>query len=343
VTIAEPNMPAADALADPGVLRDEACLEFSGTHAVRVRGGVAVLPWRDQYVAAVAGGLAAQATAEGLPAGAFAQAIVHLQKGRAATGVDLATAWALLPQGGRLVICGDNDLGIASFAKRLGEELGQAGETVANRGHGRIVSFIRNEHAGPQIPPHTTVPLLPGGSDEAAGAELHVTPGVFSGDGIDDGTALLLSCMTLMPPPERVIDLGCGAGHLAIAALVRWPRCQAELADGDFRAVMCARANLARLGLAERSQVQWWDAREPLVVGDCDLGLMNPPFHTGTAVDLAPASAMFKAMSGALRLGSRALVVANRTLPYENELATLGEVRTVRQDSGFKVLELRRG
>lgn len=336
-------MSAADALADPGVLRDEACLEFSGTQAVRLRGGVAVLPWRDQYLAAVAGGLAAQPTIEGLPAGAFAQAIVHLQKGRAATGVDLATVWSLLPHGGRLLICGDNDLGITSFTKRIGEELGQTGETLANRSHGRIVCFVRDGHVGPQIPPGTTVPLLPNGSDEAAGAEIHVAPGVFSGDGIDDGTALLLSCMALMPPPERVIDLGCGAGHLAIAALVRWPRSHAELADGDNRAVVCARANLARLGLAERAQVQWWDAREPLVVGECDLGLINPPFHTGTAVDLAPANAMFKAVHGALRPGSRALVVANRTLPYENELAALGDVRTVRQDSGFKVLELRRG
>lgn len=336
-------MAAADALADAGVLSAEACLEFAGTDAVRLRGGVAVLPWRDQYLAAVAAGLAAQPTADGLPAGAFAQAVVHLQKGRAATAVDLAMAWSLLAHDGRLLVCGDNDLGIASFAKRIGEELGQAGETVANRGHGRIVRFIRDGQAGPQAPAGTSVPLLPGGSDEAAGAELRVAPGVFSSDGIDDGTALLLSCLSLMPPPERIVDLGCGAGHLAIAGLVRWPRSRAELADGDHRAVLCARANLERLGLAERAQVQWWDAREPLAVAECDLGLLNPPFHTGTAVDLAPASAMFKALHGVLRRGCRALVVANRTLPYENELGALGEVRTVRQDSGFKVLELRRG
>lgn len=336
-------MAAADALGDDGVLSPEPCLEFAGTQALRLRGGVAVLPWRDQYLAAVAAGLAAQPTSEGIPAGAFAQTVVHVQKGRAATAVDLASAWSLLALNGRLLVCGDNDLGIASFAKRIGEELGQTGETVANRGHGRIVRFIRDAHPGPQVPVTTNVPLLPGGSDEAAGAELHVAPGVFSGDGLDEGTALLLSCLSLMPPPERVVDLGCGAGHLAIAALVRWPRSRAELADGDHRAVLCARANLERLGLAERAQVHWWDAREPLTVGDCDLGLLNPPFHSGTAVDLAPANAMFKTVHATLRSGCRALVVANRTLPYENELAALGEVRTVRQDSGFKVLELRKG
>lgn len=335
-------MAAADALADAGVLRPEPSVEFSGTVAVRLHGGVAVLPWRDQYLAAIAAGLAAQPAVDGLPAGAFSQVVVHLQKGRAATTADLAAGWQLLPMGGRLLICGDNDLGIASFAKRIGEELGQAGETVANRGHGRIVRFERTAHAGPQPPLPGRVPLLPE-SDEAAGAELQVDAGVFSGDGLDDGTALLLSCLPLMPPPERIIDLGCGAGHLAIAGLVRWPRSQADLADGDHRAVLCARANLARLGLAERAQVQWWDAREPLTIAEGDLGLLNPPFHTGTGVDLAPARAMFRSLHGALRRGCRALVVANRTLPYEQELAALGEVRTVRQDSGFKVLELRRG
>lgn len=336
-------MAAAEALADAGVLGPQACLEFAGSDAVRLRGGVAVLPWRDRYLAAIAAGLAAQPSPEGLPAGAFPQAVVHLQKGRAATTVDLAHAWSLLPQGGHLLMCGDNDLGIISFAKRVGEELGQPGEVLANRGHGRIVRFVRDGHPGPQIPPSTSVPLLPGGSQEAAGAELMVAPGVFSGDGIDDGTALLLSCLSLMPPPERIVDIGCGAGHLGIAALVRWPRSQAMLADGDHRAVLSAKANLERLGLAERAQVQWWDAREPLGITDCDLGLLNPPFHTGTAVDLAPAAAMFKVLHGTLRHGCRALIVANRTLPYENALAALGEVRTVRQDSGFKVLELRRG
>jgi 16S rRNA (guanine1207-N2)-methyltransferase len=242
------SMAAADALADDGVLSAEACLEFSGETAVRLRGGVAVLPWRDRFLAAVAAGLAVQPSSDGLPAGAFAQCVVHLQKGRAATMADLAAAWELLPQGGRLLLCGDNDLGIASFAKRIGEELGQPGEVAANRGHGRIVRFVRDGHAGPPAPAGTSVPLLPG-SDEAAGAELRVAPGVFSADGLDDGTALLLSCLPLMPPPERIIDLGCGAGHLAIAGLVRWPRSSAELADGDHRAVLCAPANLERLGL----------------------------------------------------------------------------------------------
>ena len=335
-------MSAVEALEDPGVLLAEPCLEFGGSRAVEARGGIAVLPWRDTFLAAVAAGLAAQPLADGIPVGAYGQAVVHLQKGRAATVADLAAAWRLLPLGGRLLVCGDNDLGIATFLKRLGEDLGQPSELVANRAHGRIACFQRGERPPPEVPASTDVPLLPPAARGEPGADvmLAVAPGVFSADGLDGGTAALLGCLSQCPPPQRVLDLGCGAGHLAIAALVRWPRCVAVLADGDHRAVVCATANLARLGLAERAQVAWWDAREAAPARAIDLALVNPPFHRGQAVDLAPAKAMFRALGEALAPGGRALVVANRTLPYERDLASLGRVHVARQDSGFKVIQL---
>lgn len=335
-------MSAAEALDDAGVLLAEPCLEFGGSHAVAARGGIAVLPWRDAYLAAVAAGLAAQPVPEGIPVGAYGQAVVHLQKGRAATLAQMAAAWRLLPPGGRLLVCGDNDLGIATFLKRTGDELGQPAEILANRAHGRIACFRRGDRPPPDVPTAADVPLLPAGLRGEPGADiaLGVAPGVFSADGLDGGTAALLGCLSQCPPPGRILDLGCGAGHLAIAALVRWPRSVAVLADGDHRAVVCATANLVRLGLEARAQVVWWDAREPAPARDIDLALMNPPFHSGQAVDLAPAKAMFRALGEALAPGGRALVVANRTLPYERDLSALGRVHVARQDSGFKVIQL---
>jgi len=333
---------AVEAIDDAGVLRAEPCLEFGGSRAVAARGGIAVLPWRDAYLAAIAAGLAAQPVADGIPVGAYRQAVVHLQKGRAATVADIVAAWRLLPPGGRLLVCGDNDLGIATFLKRIGEDLGQPGELVANRAHGRIAGYLRGDRPPPPMPPNVDVPLLPASARGEPGADvmLAVAPGVFSADGLDGGTAALLGCLSQCPPPGRVLDLGCGAGHLAVAALVRWPRCTALLADGDHRAVVCATANLARLGLADRAQVVWWDAREPAPARAIDLALVNPPFHSGPAVDLAPAKAMFRALGEALAPGGRALVVANRTLPYERDLTNLGRVHVARQDSGFKVIQL---
>lgn len=337
-------MPAREALGDPGVLLSEPCLEFGEVEAIRRAGGFAVMPWRGPWLRAQAEGLAVANDPVGVAVGAYRQAVVHLQKGRAATMADLCQAWRLLPLGGRLLVCGDNDLGITSFVKRLGEELRQPGEVLANRAHGRVVAFVRGDGPAPEQPVDQEVPLLPEDLREpGADARLLVAPGVFSGGALDDGTAALIGCLTLLPPPDRLIDLGCGAGHLAIAALVRWPRCTAVLADADHRAVCCARANLERLGLAERAQVVWWDAAEPAPTSACDLALLNPPFHDGTTVDLSPAKAMFRAIDEALSDHGRALVVANRTLPYERDLEALGRVKVARQDTRYKVIEVARG
>jgi 16S rRNA (guanine1207-N2)-methyltransferase len=305
---------------------------------------LAVLPCRRPWLQANAAGVAAAADASAVARGAYRQAVVHLQKGRSASMKDVVNAWNLLPLGGRLLICGDNDLGIATFIKRLGEELGAEGEVVSNRAHGRIAAFVRTDRPAPNEPVDQEVPLLPDELREpGANAHLLVAPGVFAGGGLDEGTASLLGCLSLLPPPSRVVDLGCGAGHLAIAAMVRWPRSTAVMADHDYRAVCCARINLERLGLADRAEVVWWDADEPAPANACDLALLNPPFHDGTAVDLSPAKAMFRAIDEALGPDGRALVVANRTLPYEKDLEALGRAKIARQDTRFKVIEVSRG
>jgi len=77
-------------------------------------------------------------------------------------------------------------------------------------------------------------------------------------------------------------------------------------------------------------------------VTHCDLILVNPPFHTGKAVDLAPARAMFNAADQVLESGGTALIVANRSLPYERDLREIGRVRKVLERAGFKLLEVRR-
>jgi 16S rRNA (guanine1207-N2)-methyltransferase len=140
-----------------------------------------------------------------------------------------------------------------------------------------------------------------------------------------------------------VLDLGCGAGHLGLAALARWPGARAWLVDADARAVAAAGAALAGRtagGAAPAAIVVWWDIGEPLPATGFDLVLCNPPCHAGSAVDLEVARAMFRIADGALVPGGRLLVVANRQLPYEADLAALGRVAVVEQAGGFKVLAL---
>jgi 16S rRNA (guanine1207-N2)-methyltransferase len=334
-------MPAADALLDPGVLESGPVLEFQGTTAVRAHGGTAVLPWRAEYLAARAEGLAALPAADALESGSFAQAVVHLQPSRAATLADVAGAWRVLrPEAGLLVV-GQNELGIASFVKQFARTLGQEGDVVANRGKGRIVLFRRMGEAPAAPPPvRHTIPALAGTGE----VELLVPPGVFSAEHPDAGTLVLLDALReLELAPALLLDPGSGAGHLAVSALLRWPESRAVLADADWRAVLAARANLSALDLAERAEVHWWDAAEPFPAQGADLVLLNPPWHTGSAVDIALAGRFFQAVSTATQRGARVLVVANRRLPYEAELGRMGRVRELCHERGFKVLEVVRG
>jgi 16S rRNA (guanine1207-N2)-methyltransferase len=275
------------------------------------------------------------------------QVVVHLQKSRAATFSDLQQAWRVLEPGGRLLFAGTNALGVVSAVKRLAKQLGQPGLVVANRAHARVARFEKREGPAPVVDatPDFEVEV------ESIGGERHAfrietLPGVFSAKKLDAGSELLLEALPRFvahKPPRRVIDLGCGAGVFGIAAALLWAETRVLLVDADARAVECARRNIARLGLEARCEVAWWDAREQPLDSRFDLALVNPPFHhRGPEVDLGPALALFHSLQQWIKPGGRALLVANRTLPYERPLAEVGAFEILRSERGYKLISLKR-
>ena len=331
--------PSSALLLDSGILTDDPVLELYGWKAVEARGGLAVLPWRDDWLEALGAGVEAVGLAGRVAEGAFSQAVVHLQKGRAATQEGLSTAWKNLGLGGRLLLVGGNELGIKSAVKRLGQELGQGGDLLVNRARSRVVSFERSQHPGPEVPDQIEVEVENGGE----AFTLQSAVGVFSADRIDRGTRLLMENLPAVESATRILDMGCGIGVLGLVALKRWPEATAVLADVDRRAVEAANQNAVDLGLSERCHTAWWDAvQEKPPSKDCDLVLINPPFHTGKKVDLDPAKAMFRSLDQVLAPGGISLIVANRTLPYEQQLGGIGRVRMISAGAGFKLMELRR-
>jgi 16S rRNA (guanine1207-N2)-methyltransferase len=329
----------AELVLDPGVLADAPVLEVFGWGGVATVGGNAVLPWRAHWLAAHSSGAPGIPSVDELEPDRFAQAVVHLQKGHAATWWGIDQAWRRLRPGGRLLLCGGNELGIKTAVRRLETELGQTAAIIANRAHGRVAEFTRADGSRPDIP-EAALHEVKTGDDRFT---LRAGAGVFSADGIDPGSQLVLDLLPSLAPPSTVFDPGCGAGVLGLAALRRWQRCRVVLVDADWRAVDCARSNVAALSFEDRAETAWWDATtdEP-PLGSCDLVLVNPPIHTGKAVDLEPARAMFRAIEKVLVPGGTAIIVALQTLPFERELREIGKLRQVVVDKGYKVLELRR-
>lgn len=85
-----------------------------------------------------------------------------------------------------------------------------------------------------------------------ADVELDSARGVFSGRGLDLGTAVLLrSC----DPPKgaaRVLDLGCGIGPLTVAIGLANPEARITAVDVNERALALTRSNADRLGIGDR-------------------------------------------------------------------------------------------
>jgi 16S rRNA (guanine1207-N2)-methyltransferase len=333
-----PSSPS-DLLVDTGVLEPVPTLEVYGLDAVGLHGGTAVLPHRGRWLAAREREIDAVGWFDNGTRGPFDQAVVHLQKGRAATAAGIAEAWDRLAPGGRLLLVGGNDLGVKSAVKRLAAELDQPAIVLANRARSRVACWVREDRSSPTRPVIDPIEVVDGGRR----FELRSSPGVFSADGVDPGTALLLEHLDGIEPPETVFDPGCGTGVLGLCAAMRWPEATAVLADVDHRAVACAAGSARDLGVDDRVEVSWWDAtREEPPASRCDLALVNPPFHSGVPVDLQPARSMFSALDEVLRRGGRALVVANRTLPWERDLREIGALRFVTDERGYKILEIRR-
>lgn len=332
---------------DADVLREGPVCEFGSMLAVEARGGIVVTPWRDRFRAAEIAEFAAVPNAREIPPASFSQAIVHVQKSRAATAEDLVAAWRVLAPGGQLLVSGPNALGVTSAVKKLAGQLDQVPIVVSNRARARVVRFKRDAGPGPEseeTPSFEAFVRAIDGTDHTW--TMHTRPGVFSAKKLDAGSELLLDVLPRFigyKPPKRIVDLGCGTGVLAIAAALLYPEAECVLADADARAVECARANIERLGLSARCRVEWWDAREAPLGDRFQLALVNPPFHQhGPSVDLAPALALFNSLGTWLGRNGRALIVANRTLPYEAPLAEVGEVETLESARGYKLLSLKR-
>jgi 16S rRNA (guanine1207-N2)-methyltransferase len=168
-------------------------------------------------------------------------------------------------------------------------------------------------------------------------------PGVFAWDRIDVASQLLAGTL----PADlagTAADLGAGFGYLASELLTRCPGINAlDLYEADARSLDLARRNLAAFGSRATLQYCWHDVTAGLPRA-YDVIVTNPPFHAQQGVDRPDVGRQFiAAAAGALNNGGQLWLVANRHLPYESVLdASFGDVRTVTQQHGYKIVTARK-
>ena len=78
---------------------------------------------------------------------------------------------------------------------------------------------------------------------------LQTSSGIFSPDGIDKGTAVLLADVPAPAPQGNLLDIGCGWGPIALTMALRAPHARVYAVDVNERCVTLTNENAALLGL----------------------------------------------------------------------------------------------
>lgn len=166
------------------------------------------------------------------------------------------------------------------------------------------------------------------------GVTIATLPGVFSYDGLDVGSALLLSTFT--PHMKgKVLDIACGTGVLSAVLAKQSPKLRFTLSDVSAAALEASKGTL-KLNEMEGSVIASNVYSD--IAGRFDLIMSNPPFHDGLQTSLSAAERLIREAANHLNIGGELRIVANAFLPYPALLdATFGSHQVLAQTGRFKV------
>ncbi len=168
------------------------------------------------------------------------------------------------------------------------------------------------------------------------GLTIKTLPGIFSRDGLDTGSQLLLEQLPALQ--GRVLDLGCGAGVLGVVAKQRYPAIQLTLSDVQAPALAATQATLAENQLS--GSVVASEGFSDLQ-GLFDVIITNPPFHEGRQLSTQATAAWIRDARDYLAPAGRLLLVANAFLPYATLLdQTFGSHQLLANQSRFKLYQV---
>ena len=133
-----------------------------------------------------------------------------------------------------------------------------------------------------------------------------------------------------LPPPGRVLDLGTGAGAIAIALAGRWQDTRVTAVDNDPAALELARENLVASGFERRIECvesTWFGSVE----GRYGLIVSNPPYLSESEWESAEPEVRAHEPKCALVAGSSGLADLNRIIEDAPDFL---------EDSGCLALEI---
>lgn len=150
--------------------------------------------------------------------------------------------------------------------------------------------------------------------DEEQLVKLVTRPGVFAHRSLDPGARQLLLTMDI-EPGQRVLDLGCGSGAIAMAACLRQPDATVFAIDSNARAIECTEKGAVANGIGNLKSQLNYDGQLGLD-DSIDIVLCNPPYYS----DFEIAEKMMRSSLSALRVGGAALFVNKQPKWYQDRM-----------------------
>jgi len=144
-------------------------------------------------------------------------------------------------------------------------------------------------------------------------------PGVFSQKKVDEGSQLLMESIPDLSG-KSVLDLGCGAGILAMQAFNMGAE-RVHCRDVNAISTACTLHNLSAFGA--KATVSCGYITEG-VTEKFEVIVTNPPFHMGTQTHFDIGKEWLEGCSAALKPGGAIYLVANEFLRYSDFCKKLG-------------------
>mgnify|MGYP006265935389 CR=1 FL=1 len=273
------------------------------------------------------------------PQGPYRLAVVFATKHKEEVLYHMALAVDSLEEGGHLLVIAANTLGSGSLERRCEELLGVVHSFSKHKC--RVIQGVRREAELNRA--QLDIWRQSGVLQRRVDTGLYSCPGLFSWKAIDVGSRLLSQSL-----PDGLTgcgaDLGAGYGWLSREALIRCKGIvELHLVEAEQKALQAAELNLAPIAKDVRLHFHWLDVTAGLPFKGLDFVLMNPPFHAGRGALPSLGRAFVREALRVLRPGGRLFMVANRQLPYENEIEAMsGEIVSAELSQGFKVIIARR-
>jgi release factor glutamine methyltransferase len=179
-------------------------------------------------------------------------------------------------------------------------------EVVADDPRARFRELVRRRGAG------EPVAYLVGGR-EFFSLPLAVSPAVLVPRPETEGLVVRVIDLCREAAAPRIVDVGTGSGAIALAVATHLPRAEVVATDVSAAALEVARANAARLGLAERITFVESDLlAAPDLAGPWDVIVSNPPYVRENEFAGLPRDVREHEPRGALVAGPRGVEVIER-------------------------------